>query len=55
MVAYEYMYYEYQNDDFVYKFDIESVRWRLDKAIAKEKEYSFRGDIWKEIKKEIDQ
>ena len=38
-----------------YKFDIESVRWRLDKAIAKEKEYSFRGDVWKEMKKEIDQ
>ncbi len=33
-----------------YKFDVESVRWKLDKAKAKDKKYSFRGDIWKEIK-----
>jgi len=32
-----------------YKFDVESGRWRLDKAKSKDKKYSFRGDIWKEI------
>ena len=36
-----------------YKFDVESVRWRLDIAKSKDKEYSFRGDVWKEIQKEI--
>jgi len=36
-----------------YKFDIDSVRWRLHKAKSKDKEFTFRGDIWKEIKKEI--
>ena len=37
-----------------YKFDVESVRWRLDTAKSKDKEYKFRGDIWKEIQKKID-
>jgi hypothetical protein len=32
---------------------VESVRWRLDTAKSKDKEYSFRGDIWKEIQKEV--
>ena len=36
-----------------YKFDVESVRWRLDIAKSKDKEYQFRGDDWKEIQKEI--
>ena len=36
-----------------YKFDVESVRWRLDTAKAKNKEYKFREDVWKEIQKEI--
>ncbi|HJM00509.1 MAG TPA: hypothetical protein QF456_00450 [Nitrosopumilus sp.] len=36
-----------------YKFDVESIRWRLDKIKSAEKEYVFRGDIWEEIKKEI--
>ncbi len=36
-----------------YKFDIESVRWRLDIAKTKDKEFTFRGDTWEEIKKEI--
>ena len=36
-----------------YKFDVESVRWRLDIAKSKDKEYQFRGDVWKEIQKEI--
>ena len=37
-----------------YKFDVESVRWRLDIAKSKDKEYQFRGDVWKEIQKTID-
>ena len=36
-----------------YKFDVESVRWRLDIAKSKDKEYQFKGDDWKEIQKEI--
>ena len=35
-----------------YKFDVESVRWNCT-AKSKDKEYSFRGDIWKEIQKEV--
>lgn len=38
-----------------YKFDAESIRWRLDKSKSKEKEFSFRGDVWKKIKKEDEQ
>jgi len=38
-----------------YKFDVESIRWRLDKAKSKDKEFSFRGDVWKEIRKENDE
>ena len=38
-----------------YKFALESVRWRLHKAIAKDKAYSFRVDVWQELKKDIDQ
>ena len=33
----------------VYKFDSESIRWRLDTASTKNKKYTFRGDSWKEI------
>ena len=36
-----------------YKFDVESIRWRLDTAKSKNKEYKFRGDVWKEIQNEI--
>ncbi|MDH5432137.1 MAG: hypothetical protein OEW78_09725 [Nitrosopumilus sp.] len=32
-----------------YKFDSESIRWRLDTASTKNKKYTFRGDSWKEI------
>jgi len=35
-----------------YKFDVESVRWRLHKAKSKDKEFTFSGDVWKEVKKE---
>ena len=31
-----------------YKFDTESVRWRLNSARSQEKKYIFRGDVWKE-------
>ncbi|MGY5150917.1 MAG: hypothetical protein ACW9XA_01430 [Candidatus Nitrosopumilus sp. bin_6a] len=33
----------------IYKFDSESIRWRLDTASTKNKKYTFRGDSWKEI------
>lgn len=33
----------------VYKFDSESIRWRLDTASTNNKKYTFRGDSWKEI------
>ena len=33
----------------VYKFDSESIRWRLDTASTKNETYTFRGDSWKEI------
>ncbi|MFQ5475916.1 MAG: hypothetical protein ACE5DT_02670 [Nitrosopumilus sp.] len=35
--------------EITYRFDVESVRWRLSTAASKDKEYSFRGDSWKEI------
>ena len=35
--------------EIMYKFDSESVRWRLNTASSENKEYSFRGDSWKEI------
>lgn len=35
--------------EIIYKFDSESVRWRLNTAASENKKYTFRGDIWKEI------
>jgi len=35
--------------EIIYRFDIESVRWRLDIASSENKKYSFSGDSWKEI------
>ena len=32
-----------------YKFDPESMRWRLNTAISKNRKYSFRGDGWNAI------
>ena len=37
-----------------YKFDIESIRWKTDTARSKDKKFAFKGDVWKEIEKEID-
>ena len=33
----------------VYKFDSESIRWRLHLASSETKNYTFRGDSWNEI------
>jgi len=33
----------------IYKFDSESIRWRLDTASSENKKFTFRGDSWKEI------
>ncbi|MDH3822820.1 MAG: hypothetical protein OES19_03675, partial [Nitrosopumilus sp.] len=35
--------------EIMYKFDSESIRWRLDTASSENKKYTFRGDSWKEI------
>ncbi|NND87482.1 MAG: hypothetical protein HKM23_09235 [Nitrosopumilus sp.] len=35
--------------EIIYKFDSESVRWRLNTASSEDKKYTFRGDTWKEI------
>ena len=35
--------------EIIYKFDSESIRWRLDTASTENKKYSFSGDSWKEI------
>lgn len=35
--------------EIMYKFDSESIRWRLDTASSEDKKYTFRGDSWKEI------
>ncbi|GBH33691.1 hypothetical protein NZNM25_04820 [Nitrosopumilus zosterae] len=32
-----------------YKFDSDSIRWRLNSASSKSKKYSFTGNSWKEI------
>ncbi len=32
-----------------YKFDTDSIRWRLDFASSKNKKYKFSGDSWNEI------
>lgn len=33
-----------------YKFDSKSIRWRLNIAASPQKQFSFKGDVWKEIK-----
>jgi hypothetical protein len=33
----------------VYKFDAESIRWRLESALSENKKYKFRKDSWNEI------
>jgi hypothetical protein len=35
--------------EITYKFDSQSIRWRLDKALSENKKYTFRGDSWMEI------
>ena len=35
--------------EITYKFDSESVRWRLDTASSENKKYTFREDSWNEI------
>lgn len=35
--------------EILYKFDENSIRWRLDTARTVNKKYIFRGDSWKEI------
>ena len=35
--------------EIAYKFDSESIRWRLNTAHSESKKYIFRGDSWKEI------
>ena len=32
--------------EIIYKFDPESIRWRLNTAISENKKYVFRGDKW---------
>jgi len=35
--------------EITYKFDSESIRWRLNTATSKDKKFEFRGNSWKEI------
>ena len=35
--------------EIAYKFDSESIRWRLNTANSENKKFIFRGDSWKEI------
>ena len=35
--------------EIVYKFDPESIRWRLNTATSENKRYAFRGDSWNTI------
>ena len=35
--------------EIIYKFDSESVRWRLNNASSENKKYTFREESWKEI------
>ena len=37
-------------DELIYKFDPQSIRWRLNLATSKERKYTFRGDSWIPIK-----
>jgi hypothetical protein len=33
--------------EIIYKFDTESIRWRLNSAKSHNKKYTFKGDAWK--------
>ena len=35
--------------EIIYKFDSDSIRWRLSSASSENKKYTFRGDSWNEI------
>lgn len=35
--------------EIIYKFDSDSIRWRLNSASSNNKKYSFTGNSWKEI------
>jgi len=35
--------------EIVYKFDSDSIRWRLNTATSKNKKFEFRGNSWNEI------
>jgi hypothetical protein len=35
--------------EIIYKFDSDSIRWRLNTASSSNKKYTFREDVWKEI------
>lgn len=35
--------------EIIYKFDSDSIRWRLNSASSESKKYSFTGNSWKEI------
>ena len=35
--------------EIIYKFDSDSIRWRLNTASSEKKKYIFQGDVWKEI------
>ena len=37
-----------------YKFDVESIRWKIETARTKDKKFTFKGDVWKEIEREND-
>lgn len=35
--------------EIIYKFDPQSIRWRLNTAISEDKRYVFRGDVWSAV------
>jgi hypothetical protein len=35
--------------EIIYKFDSNSIRWRLNAASSNSKKYIFLGDVWKEV------
>ena len=35
--------------EIIYRFDQDTVRWRLDSAASVQKKYVFKGDIWKSV------
>ena len=37
-------------NEVYYKFDSKTIRWRLNTAVSSQKQFSFTGDVWKEIK-----